>query len=248
MFDRLWSDGAVSFRIAPELKKRLVEALQPMIAATEEKLNAKGVTTKMADNRTDCASKEQPEVAKVLDEILADLGIHDLARVYWGKPISVPYLSLLINQAANMDKVFGASYVAWGIKPQKAVYYHVDSMLGCPLKMMLYISDVGMDNGPFQYVIGSARAADPMDLLIRKRGDKLKFSHRQIMALPKEFRRKSHFGFDLLDDMPATEGYLQNEKSFCSSEGDLVLFDANGIHRGGIVKNERRVALSLLLA
>ena len=68
------------------------------------------------------------------------------------------------------------------------------------------------------------------------------------MALPKEFRRKSHFGFDLLDDMPATEGYLQNEKSFCSSEGDLVLFDANGIHRGGIVKNERRVALSLLLA
>ena len=83
---------------------------------------------------------------------------------------------------------------------------------------------------------------------IRKRGDKLRFSHRQIMALPKEFRRKSHFGFDLLDDMPETDRYLQNEKSFCSSEGDLVLFDANGIHRGGIVKTERRVALSLLLA
>ena len=71
--------------------------------------------------------------------------------------------------------------------------------------MMLYISEVGMDNGPFQYVMGSARAADPMDLLIRKRGDKLKFSHRQIMALPKEFRRKSHFGFDLLDDMLETD-------------------------------------------
>ena len=38
VFDRLWSDGAISFRIAPALKKRLVEAMQPMIAATEEKL------------------------------------------------------------------------------------------------------------------------------------------------------------------------------------------------------------------
>ena len=119
VFDRLWSDGAVSFRIAPELKKRLVQAMQPMIAATEEKLNAKGVTTKMADNRTGWAPKDQPEVAKLLDEILEDLDIENLAKVYYGRPVIVPHLSLLINQAANMDKVFNATYAAWGIKPAK---------------------------------------------------------------------------------------------------------------------------------
>ena len=67
------------------------------------------------------------------------------------------------------------------------------------------------------------------------------------MALPRQFRRNPDFGVDLRDDeSAAARALLEREHRFLSSTGDLLLFDFNGVHRGGMVERGSRTTLQIV--
>ena len=70
---------------------------------------------------------------------------------------------------------------------------------------------------------------------------------RLFHALPRRFRRKAKFGNDLESDHPALARLLASERRFTSADGDLILFDDRGIHRGGLVEAGERFMLQIRL-
>ena len=67
------------------------------------------------------------------------------------------------------------------------------------------------------------------------------------MALPRFLRKKADFGGDVSDDSPDTLPLREGHFSATSNYGNCVLFDGNGMHRGGMVnKGERRCVFILL--
>jgi hypothetical protein len=67
------------------------------------------------------------------------------------------------------------------------------------------------------------------------------------MALPKPFRRKCTFGSDLTDGSADANAVLGAEYRFTSADGDAILFDNLGIHRGALVTaGERRILVATL--
>ena len=69
-------------------------------------------------------------------------------------------------------------------------------------------------------------------------------SRRLFCGLPRFLQRKCEFGNDIPSDHPFVKIALENEKWFrTASEGNLLNFDNYGLHRGGLIKQGRRVVI-----
>jgi hypothetical protein len=153
--------------------------------------------------------------------------------------------------------------------PNRAAYFHNDESRDA-YKAIVYLDDVGDDQGPFCFVPTSYRAERPrfqwvvaratvttveareiqqtMTDLVPSRGP---FSSRVARAffgmLPPRLRLSSHFGFDLLDDSPAAARLLADEVRMVGRAGHAIAFDgARLVHRGGMVRRGRRAALQVV--
>lgn len=69
-----------------------------------------------------------------------------------------------------------------------------------------------------------------------------------FMALPKPLRRKCTFGSDLIDGTPDVAALVAAEHHFTSADGDAILFDNLGIHRGALVTEGERQMMVITLA
>ena len=72
-------------------------------------------------------------------------------------------------------------------------------------------------------------------------------SRRLFSALPMALQKKAKFGDDLIGDSPEINGLLERERSFTSRDGDLIVFDENGVHRRGLHDQGTRWALQIRL-
>jgi hypothetical protein len=68
-----------------------------------------------------------------------------------------------------------------------------------------------------------------------------------FLGLPSFLQKKCAFGYDLVDSDDGAQFLLAREKAFTSKAGNLILFDYNGIHRGGMVKSGERRMLQIQL-
>jgi hypothetical protein len=90
--------------------------------------------------------------------------------------------------------------------------------------------------------------------MIRRTNDFAGFSgrkaevRRKFMALPRFLRKKAEFGADVLDDTPEAQRLREGHFSATSNYGNCILFDGNGIHRGGMVNKGERRCIFILLA
>ena len=84
------------------------------------------------------------------------------------------------------------------------------------------------------------------ELAIRKAVDDIGVGLVSSMLLPNILRQHTHFGD--YNSMPnaLVESCLQNEVAICSTGPQIVLFNSNGVHRGGFVKSGTRVVLQCL--
>ena len=190
------------------------------------------------------------ELFAVLREAFGAQGVLNAASRYQGRPIDVRYLKLLINHAG--DGWWRAPFADLGLPEPRAVTMHIDHLWTA--KAILYLSDVGERTGPFCYCLGSHRARIGwLEGAIRRANDRLDRSscspaqRRRFYALPKSLRRKAKFGNDLPDDHPELERLLASEKRFGSADGDLILFDDRGMHRGGLVEEGERCMAQIRL-
>jgi hypothetical protein len=191
-----------------------------------------------------------PAVFAALRSAMRDYGALEAASRYQGRPLDVTYLKLLINHAD--DRWWRAPFADVGLADPPAISMHVDHLWTA--KAILYLSPVGPNSGPFCYCLGSNHVRIGwLEGAARRANDRIELSsctpdsRRLFHALPKRFRRKAKFGNDLESDHPALARLLASERRFTSADGDLILFDDRGIHRGGMVEAGERCMLQIRL-
>ncbi len=124
--------------------------------------------------------------------------------------------SFTLGQKTNFKKNNPGSGLGW----------HIDHTVLKYPKALIYLADVNLDNGPFQYVKGTNKLINK--ILIRLKNnynfDKGKFTNEQVEEIIKK------------------NNYIL--KTFCLKAGSLILFDGNGIHRGSPLNLAKRFSLT----
>jgi hypothetical protein len=195
--------------------------------------------------------EDAPEVFQTLRQALDRHGALEAASRYQGRKLDVRLLKLVINGAG--ERWWGAPFADLDMPEPPALTMHVDHLW--TTKAILYVSEVGERNGPFCYCLGSNHVRIGwLEGAARRANDRVDFSsceaeqRRMFNALPAALRHKAKFGNDLQPDDPALARLLAAEKRFTSADGDLLLFDDRGIHRGGLVEEGDRCILQIRLA
>lgn len=170
--------------------------------------DAVSVDDQKSDHRVNAAERVSSEVAAFCD----DPFILDIARA-----LSDRGELLRFTLAARLEHKEGAKGSGAG--------WHRDS-LGFQFKAMLYLSDVTMDNGPFQFFRGSHRRFYKLRNYIADLSqgfsDIVRYSDEHVSKLPQE---------DLITGT--------------AKAGDLVLFNSSGLHRGMPTRAGVRYALTI---
>jgi len=145
---------------------------------------------------------------KLIDEmdlVLKNTQLNGLIKSYIG-PFAKK--STMINNTIYRDGGLGSGG-GW----------HRDSALRRQLKFILYLSNVELSNGPFEYIEGSHKRASKI-LLSKEKG--LKLRTQRFDTLPKSLHSKPILG----------------------KKGTLIIVDTSGLHRGMPVLEGERFALT----
>ena len=193
---------------------------------------------------------DAPELFNRLRRVLKREGVLDAANQYLGRPIDVQNLRLTFSDAKRCtgNKPF------WDLQdvcsPTSGM--HIDHLQ--TVKCLLYIGEVTHQNAPFCYCLGTHRLRKGWrEMNVRRTNDRAGLSaphpksRRLFSALPMALQKKAKFGDDLIGDSPEINGLLERERSFTSRDGDLIVFDENGVHRRGLHDQGTRWALQIRL-
>lgn len=253
LLNRIKSDGIVPLTLSPDEIAQVRAVTNPGFARLDARRAAiPPEKRKFDDNVYWCTRASDPQAFATVETIFDRYGIIEAASAYLGRPVGVKHVNAQINDQdlAFWKRVFPDTQLAdpWGS------YLHIDATYGM-LKCAIYVHDIGPDGGPFCYVRGSQNAdIGWFEGMTRRTNDFSGFSGRKpearkkFMALPALLRKKADFGGDLRDDSADVQRLREGHFSATSNYGNCVLFDGNGMHRGGMVNKGERRCIFILLA
>jgi hypothetical protein len=252
LLNRIKADGIVPLMLTADEIEQVRAVTEPGFAKLDERRGGIPVEKrKFDDNVYWCTRSADPQAFTTVENIFNRYGITDAASAYLGRPVGVKHVNAQINDQdlAFWKRVFPDTQLAdpWGS------YLHVDATYGM-LKCAIYVHEIGPDGGPFCYVRGSQLAkVSWFEGMVRRTIDFAGLSskkpevRKKFMALPAFLRKKAEFGADILDGSSEAKRLREGHFSATSNYGNCILFDGNGIHRGGMVnKGERRCVFILL--
>ena len=238
---RLQEDGCSLSRIEAGRKATLTGLTAPLAQAVHAHLDAQP-RPRFSDQQLLLDRVEHAEIFDAVEETLSAEHIFAAGAAYVGAPIRLKTLAIQVNT----QRATAFTYPVLdeeGIPEPKTRYFHIDSALWPPLKVLIYLNRVTLDEGPFRYVVGSHRLATEFELMVRKTNDKAKIYDELFLSLPAPFRMYTDFGDDMDPNGEAAAELLRNERAYGDGESDLILFDFNGVHRGGFVRQGHRYML-----
>jgi hypothetical protein len=253
LLNKIKSDGIVCLTLAPDEIDQIRSVTNPGFAKLDERrANIPPEKRKFDDNVYWCTRSADAEAFATVDNIFKRYSIMEAASAYLGRPAGVKHVNAQINDQdlAFWKRVFPDTQLPdpWGS------YLHIDATYGM-LKCAIYVHDIGPDGGPFCYIRGSQNAKIGwFEGMVRRTNDFSGFSGRRpdarkkFMALPAFLRKKADFGGDLQDNSPDVARLREGHFAATSNYGNCVLFDGNGMHRGGMVNKGERRCLFILLA
>ena len=253
LLNRLKADGIVPLTLSPDEVEQIRAVTDPGFAKLDVRRAGIPVEKrKFDDNIYWCTRSSDPHAFTTVENIFNRYGIAEAASAYLGRPVGVKHVNAQINDQdlAFWKRVFPDTQLAdpWGS------YLHIDATYGM-LKCAIYVHDIGPDGGPFCYIRGSHLAkVSWFEGMVRRTIDFAGFSakkpdvRRKFMALPAFLRKKAEFGADILDDSVDAKQLRDGHFSATSNYGNCILFDGNGIHRGGMVNTGQRRCVFILLA
>jgi hypothetical protein len=248
LYARFWRDGIVPLRMTGNESTTLAAACAKVV----EDLLARRTEIAASNRSFADGLKALPRDAfPVVEDVLRAHGVMEVASTYLQAKAAFKFVSLQIVDPgeSSVENVFRDV----NLRDPASVYMHIDSSYRT-VKCMIYLTEVGPDNGPFCYVPGTQHIRRGLiEESIRRTNDKL-FGHRTdpearrfICALPTPLRKKGQFGNDLLDDNPAGQALVAAELAVTSDVGNLILFDNSGIHRGSLIRAGQRQCLQVVI-
>ncbi len=105
--------------------------------------------------------------------------------------------------------------------------WHRDSLHRRQLKFMVYISDVNIDNGPFEYIPKTHSVYQKFNFGLKNGFNKLRYTNTEI------------------DNFLAEKRF--SKKTCIAKKGSLIVFDSSGLHRGSPIIAGERVAITKYL-
>jgi hypothetical protein len=115
------------------------------------------------------------------------------------------------------------------------------------IKFMLYLNDIGAENGAFSYVPGSHLLTRALSSVLDETVCELHLVE-DIRSKASKFMAEDPAARSnikrLLDDMEqhiASAKVSDDHYTVSASAGSVVVFDANGVHRGGVVRERERL-------
>lgn len=245
--------NGISAVVIPDVRFAALDAAsKPHFDALAARRGRKVNRREFDESRASADRRDDPALYTLIESILDEAGVSDAANRYLGRKAKLVDVNPQINDPSD---------TFWlDIFPDRegepipdAAYFHCDAS-GGDLKAIIYMTDVGPDNGPFTYAIGSNHLrVGKVDDLLREANDHNGLSgtdpeaRRKFAALPRFLQRKWSFGNDLDNASPLSEAIRKAAWDVTAPKGSIVLFDTKGIHRGGMVeKGERRVITCVL--
>lgn len=234
---QLQTTGCAAAALPAGPKARLVELATPIAREIDDRLG-EGSRLRFRDTQRLCDPETHAELYGAVEEALEAEHVHAAASAYVGRPLALREVTIQVNT----DRLTAAQYGALdacGLPSPRTRYFHIDSAIWPPVKVLIYLTPVGPDQGPFRYVEGSHRLAGDFELMVRKVNDRELMPDDLFMALPPAFRANTLFGDHMDPAGEAADRLLARERAY-DDGADLILFDFNGAHRGGFVREGRR--------
>jgi hypothetical protein len=237
---QLQETGCGTLRIEPERKAALSALTLPVAEAVHRKLEQIEVP-RFKQTQFIFSRQDDHNVFAAVDRALEDSHVHAATAAYCGRRLSLKSVTVQVN-TERMTRMEYGELDAQGLPSPSTRYMHIDSAIWPPVKVLIYLSEVTADEGPFRYAEGSHRMATGFELMVRKVNDRQGIHGELFMALPEPFRMNTLFGDDTDPDCEAARRLLGCERA-CDNGDDLILFDFNGVHRGGFVRKGHRYML-----
>ena len=241
----LGRNGAVGYHISSEKIAQLRNHAQMYIDWIEQRKQDKAASI-FKEKVVQTSEKKSPELYTAVNDILSELGIIRRAEHYKGYALKLVHLAVQVGDPEDSD--WRDHFIDAGIKDPPTSYFHIDGSIA-NMKAVMYLTDVGEENGPFRYVRGSNLPLGIWENAVRYGNDKARLDlcdieHRKLFAsLPRMLQKKSEFGNDMqegCDELMAKEYHFLSER-----DGNLILFDPGGMHRGGMVESGKRIILQM---
>jgi hypothetical protein len=224
------------------LKQRLAE---PMAAGRQ-------IPFKMVNHVL--GEQTDPEIWGAVDHAMREAGaLETVTRFFNGDSAKLNSLAVFVNPP-NQSWI-GAPFRDLEVETPPTAGMHIDSNGKCYLKAILYLSDVGSDQGPTCVVPGSHEwEAGSTERIWRRAFDRSKLlgraqtERRMFISLPEQMQVKAEFGGDLLPESEEARSLLQREFVSTGERGTYTLFNPEAVHRGGAVRSGERLALQITLS
>ena len=252
--------GAQGFcvrQMESELFEPLYRAAMPVVALIRERiaaLRAAGQLINFKSTQDVIGPGQHGELWSLASETVKRAGVVAASTDYFGAGAAkLKAAAVMVNQpgqawCANL-------FADLELETPPTVGMHIDSSSYCTLKTVLYLDDVGPDQGPFGLIPTShlwdqggidrirRRAFDRSPMVSRALGERCNFT-----SLPPELQVKAEFGGDLLAGAPETTVLLAAERVMTGPRGQMNLFDPEAIHRGGHARVGERLVMLLSVA
>jgi hypothetical protein len=247
LYCSLRSDGCSVVSMPQEELNRVEELARPLFSRLEARREqGKQAIRDFEASRFYARRDEATALFVAVEKVLRDAGVFAAAERYLGHDVSLVDVNPQINDPS--DDFWKRVFPDLQSGEPRCAYMHRDAS-GGDIKAIIYMSDVGPDNGPFSFVRGShhmrlavtddhiAEANDSNGLAATDPD-----SRRLFAALPSRLRQKGSFGNDVPDGSSLAEALLASMWPITGPRGSIVIFDTKGVHRGGmVVQGERRV-------
>ena len=244
-------------QLEPELLDPLHQVAAPLVAEIQARiaaLKASGEPVSFKASQEAVLPDRHGEIWSQAAETVKRAGLVAASSDYFGAPgAKLKAAAVMVNQPGQAwcNNLF----TDLGLETPPTVGMHIDSSTYCTMKVVLYLNDVGPEQGPFGIIPTShlwdqggidrirRRAYDRSQMVSRAFGKR-----RDFACLPTELQVKAEFGGDLLPGAPDTEALLAAERVLTGARGQLNLFDPEAIHRGGHAQQGERQVMLLSVA
>lgn len=193
----------------------------------------------------------EKDTLDIINKILIDKDILNIAKKYYNCNFTLN--GAILHRSTDEDE-HCIQTLNDLIKDNPPIHKncHIDPKLN--VKCMIYLTDVGLNDGPFYYVQGSHLYKK--DHIVKRNIAKsinvyninnTPSKRMEFLCLPKDFQNSSNFGNYILNNSKNGLFLKKNLKPLTSDMGNLFLFDPDGIHMGGNTNGGERIAIQVIL-